>query len=205
MGWLAFDNKDTNYAKKAEKQEKQRQERITTGTGSINKAFEGFNDDFYNQRASAYQKFALPELSHQYQQTRNQLVFNLANRGLLKGGAANQQWNELSRTMAQGRQQIADSGLAQSQDLRRSVEGQKDTLLGNLYQSADPASAAAGATSAAASFATPSTFAPIGNMFGNIAQQYYLSQLINRNQPTSFVQPPSGSYSMAQPPTSSSY
>ncbi len=208
MGFLAFDvgsSKGDDYAKKAAKQEQERQDRIKTGMSSINDAFAGYDDNFYNQRAQAYQNFALPELSQQYQQNRNQLVFNLANRGLLRSSAADKQWNTLGRTMAQGRQGIVDAGIAQSQQLRRDVENQKDSLIGNLYQSADPAQAAEAATRTAASFAAPSTFAPLGNAFGNIAQQYYLSQLINKNQPNTFVQAPSYSTPAANPAVQSVY
>jgi len=207
MGFAIFDaaHGQKNYGKIAKKQEEARQSAIKTGTASIDTAFSGFNDDFYNQRAQAYQNYALPELSKQYQQTRNQLMFNLANRGMLHSGAANNQWSDLNRTNAQAKQQIVDTGLGQANDLRLKVEGQKNTLLDQLYQSADPARAAQGATATAASFTPPSTFQPLANSFGNIAQQYYLSALINKNQPTSFVQAPRESTDGYSSPTLSSY
>jgi len=209
MGFALFDaafSDSPSYGDQAAKQEKARQAAIDQGTSDINNAFAGYNTDFYNQRAKAYQQFALPQLSQQYQQTRNQLMFNLANRGLLHSGAANTQWGQLQRTNAQDKQQIADTGISQSQDLQRQVEGQKSNLIGQLYQAADPASAAKQATATAASFTPPSTFTPLANMFGNIAQQYYLSGLINRNQPTSYIQSGGGSSDAgALPPVSQGY
>jgi len=190
---LAFGG-DTDYAPSAAAAEKKRQAAITQGTASIDKAFSGFDDDFYNQRAKAYQDFALPQLSQQYHNTRNQILFNLANRGLLRSGTANAQWSKLQDTTNQSKQEIVDQGISQAQQLRRQVEGQKENLLNQLYQSADPASAARNATAQAASFTAPSTFAPLANMFGSIAQQYYDSQLINRNQAPSYIQQPNNDY-----------
>jgi len=191
-----------DYAATAEQQEKQRQQRITQGTQQINQAFSGFTPGFYQQRAQAYQDFALPQLAQQYETNRNQVGFNLANRGLLASGAANKNWSDLARSLGQAKQGIADQGISQAQGLQQQVEGQRNTLLNQLYQGADPAGAGASAVQTAAGYAQPSTFAPLGNMFGQLANQYYLSQLINAYRPTSYVQsPPSYSASAgALPP-----
>lgn len=180
----------TDYASVAQQQEALRQQRITKGTQAINKALSGFTPSFYQQRAQAYEDFALPQLAKQYETNRNQVGFNLANRGLLSGSAASKQWQNLAEDLGQAKQQIADTGIAQSQQLQQNVESQRQTLLNQLYQSADPANAASSAVNVAASYAQPSTFAPLSNMFGNLANQYYLSQLINSYRPTSYVSSP---------------
>jgi len=186
--------KTPNYANEAKKAERKRQEAIKTGTSDINSAFSGFDPSFYQQRAQAYQNYALPQLSQQYQQNRDQVGYNLANRGLLQSGAAGKQWSDLARTNAQAQQGIADSGIAQAQALQRQVEDARNQQLGFLNQSADPAAARQGAIATAASFQQPSVFAPIANEFQGLAQQYYLSQLINQNRPTSYVQSPTDTY-----------
>lgn len=183
-----------DYASEAAKAEKKRQAAITQGTGDINQQFSGFNPQFYQQRSQAYQDYALPQLSQQYQQNRDQVGYNLANRGLLKSGAAGKEWSDLARTNSQAQQGIADSGIAQAQALQRQVEDSKSQQLALLNQSADPAQARQGAISTAASFQQPSVFAPIANEFQGLAQQYYLSQLINQNRPTSYVQQPTGGF-----------
>ena len=183
-------HKGTDYASVAERQEQQRQQAIKQGTSSINQAFGGFTPSFYQQRAQAYEDFAMPQLAQQYLTNRNQVGFNLANRGMLASGAANKQWSDLARSMGQAKQQIADTAIGQSEQLQQGVEQQRQTLLNQLYQSADPAGAGAGAIQAAASYYQPSTFAPLGNMFSNFANQYYLSQLINSYRPSSYVSAP---------------
>lgn len=173
-----------DYSGQAAAAEKKRQALINQGTANINNAFSGFDQNFYNQRALAYQNFAMPQLADQYRQTRNQEMFGLANRGLLGGSAAGTTFSNLNRQMAQNQQAIVDTGLSQAQQLQRQVESGKSTLLDQLYQSADPAGARASAVDLAASYSAPGTFAQLGNMFGNVAQQYYLSQLINSTRPT---------------------
>jgi len=172
-----------DYAGMAQQQEQKRQQAITEGTAAIDKAYSGFTPGFYQQRVKAYEDFALPQLSQQYQANRNQIGFGLANRGLQASGTASKQWTDLGKAMGQAKQNIVDQGIAQSQQLQQQVEGQRNTLLSQLYQSADPASANAAATNTAANFAAPSAFPALGNMFSGLANTYYLSQLMNTYRP----------------------
>jgi hypothetical protein len=182
-----------DYAGEAASREAQRVSNISQGGRAINKAFAGFNDDFYKKRAQAYENYALPQVAQQYQTNKNQMGFGLANRGLLGGTAATNQFSLLNRTNAQAQQSIADQGVSQANALRQQVEQQKNQLLTNLYQSADPAQAGASAIATAAGFQTPSTFSAVANQFSGIADQYYLSQLMNNYKPTSYVNAPNTS------------
>lgn len=192
MGFVGFDlfHKGTDYASVAQQQEQQRQAAITKGTADINKAYAGFTPEFYQQRAQAYVDYAMPQVSQQYRQARNQIGFNLANRGLFGGSASGQQFSDLNRTMSQATQGVYDTGQSQAQQLQSNVEAAKNQQLSYLYQSADPSAAGAQAVSSAASFAQPSTFTPVANAFSNLMNQYYYSQLINSYRPTSFVSMP---------------
>jgi hypothetical protein len=184
-----------NYAGIAQQQEQNRQNLITQGTQNINKAFSGFDQNFYNQRAQAYQDYAMPQLAQQYDQMKGQVGFNLANRGLYGSSTGNKQYSDLNQQMGVQKQAIADTGRSQAQALQNQVQSQQNALLGQLYQSADPTSAAQAATNTAASFQAPQAFAPLGNMFANLANQYYQSQLINAYRPTSYVSLPQGQQS----------
>jgi hypothetical protein len=143
------------------------------------KSFEGFQEPFYEKRAQDYVNFALPQLSQQYQQSRNAMLFGLANRGLGQSSVANQASSNLERQVGQGRQEIADTGIAQANQLRKDVEGARQQAISQLYQSADPAQALQGAVRNAMNFQAPSTFAPISNMFTGLAQQYATNQILN--------------------------
>jgi hypothetical protein len=172
-----------DYGETAAQQEQLRESAIAQGTSSINNAFSGFTPSFYQQRAQDYVNFAQPQLAQQYQTNRNQIGFGLANRNLLGSGAADQQWSNLARAMGQAQQQIADTGQGQANALQQQVENQRQTLYNQLYQSADPAGANQAAVQTAATYAQPSVFPAVGNLFTNLANQYYLSQLINAYRP----------------------
>jgi hypothetical protein len=168
-----------DYGGQAAAQEQQRQQAINQGTSQINNAFAGFTPDFYSNYAKSYTDFAQPQLEQQYEGARNQIGFNLANRNLLNSGTSQKQWSDLATAMGQAQQNVVDTGQQQAQQLQRQVESAKSSEIGTLYQSADPAGAAASATSTAASFAAPPTFAPLANSFANLLNQYYVGQLIN--------------------------
>lgn len=186
----AFSGGGTDYGQIALQQEQARQAAINTGTTAISNAYSGFTPDFYSQRAKAYDDFALPQLANQYQQTQNDIGFDMGNRNLLGGSAARTAFSNLNTNNDQAKQGIVDAGIQQSQSLENQVNASKDQQLNYLYQTADPAGAGAGATADAASFAAPSTFAPLVNQFNSLISQYYAQQLINNYQSTSYVQPP---------------
>ena len=174
-----LDSEGPDYGKEAAKAENERQERIRQGTADVNTTFAGFTPTFYDDRAKAYTNFALPQLAGQYQTTRNQLLQNLASRGLLKSSSASKQGSTLEKTARAAGQTISETGRAQAQDLERQVEDRRNSILGLLYQSADPASARSSAVTTAASFRQPSAFAPLVNVFSNLANQYYSSALLD--------------------------
>jgi hypothetical protein len=181
-----------DYAQQATDAEAKRQQKITQGTQSINKAFSGYTPQFYQNREKAYMDYAMPQFAQQYNTTKGQIGFGIANKGLEGGSAAKKQWSDLARTTAVGQQSLADSARGQAQQLQTDVAGAKNNLLNMLYQSADPASAGAQATATASSFQAPSTFAPIANQFSGLINQYYLSQILN-NRPVSAPTTMSGS------------
>lgn len=190
-----------NYADQAAQQEARRQAAIKKGTTDIDNAFAGFTPDFYKKREQAYQDFAMPELGKQYDQTKSQIGFNLANRGLTTSGAANRQWGELAKTMTSAKQNVVDSGISQAQMLQQQVEASKNQQLANLYQSADPSNAGSQAVASAASFARPSTFPALASQFNGLLNQYYTSQLINSFKPMSYVASPNDKGSSVSWPT----
>lgn len=153
--------------------------------------FAGYNDNFYNQRARAYEDYALPQLGQQYQTTKNALNYNLANRGLLGGSVSNQENNDLNLTMGQQKQGIADQGLQQAQQLKSDVQNSKLQAISQLYQTANPAQAQSSALADASRFTAPSAFAPLANGFSNLVNQYAMNQQIAGYQ----QQPGMGGYS----------
>lgn len=141
--------------------------------------FEGFQEPFYEQRAQDYVNFALPTLAEQYRSNRDSIGFGLANRGLGQSSVETKAMSELEREAGKGRQTIADAGLNQANQLRQGVEQARQQAVSQLYQSADPAQALQGAVRNAIGFQQQPVFAPISNMFTNLAQQYATQRLLN--------------------------
>lgn len=174
-----------DFGASARRDEEQRQARIKVGTGEIDKAFAGFNPQFFQQRANDYYAFANPQLGRQFGQTRDAVMGDLANRGLFRSSARDRAVSNLNTELATQRQGIYDEGQKQAQQLQQNVEGSRANALQLLYQSADPGQAAGMAQRSAASAQAPSMFAPIGNLFSNLANMYYTRKLINTgNQST---------------------
>lgn len=175
-----------SFGSSAAAAEKQRQMKIAAGTQGVNDQFAGFNPQFYQQRAQDYYNFAQPQLGQQFQQTKQAVLGNLANRGLSNSSTRNQQVGGLNRELANQRQGLYDTGQQQAQSLQQQVEQSRGNALNLLYQSADPGAATGQAQRAAAGFSVPSAFAPVGNLFSNLANMYYTKQLINNgNRSTS--------------------
>ncbi len=190
----AFGGGTPDYAGQAKKAERKRQARITSGMGAIDSAFVGYNPQFYKNRENAYVDFAMPQLAGQYRNTRNQIGFGLANRGLTQSSAAQSQWSNLARTTGEAKQGIAEAGRGQANELQRQVQTARNSLVSQLYQTADPAQAGRAAVDTAASFRTPSTFAPLANAFSGLLNQYYVGALLNNSKGQGSFQVPSTEY-----------
>lgn len=145
--------------------------------------FEGFQEPFFKERAQAFEKFALPQFADQFQQAREAQAFGLANRGLSNSSVSRLADSRLQRTATRGKQNITDQGLEQANSLRRDIEAARQTALNQLFQTADPSRATASAIDAAAGFRIPSTFAPIANIFGDLANQFAINQSLNSFRP----------------------
>jgi hypothetical protein len=152
--------------------------------------YQGFGDDFYKQREQDYVNYAMPQLADQYQQTKNAMNFGLANRGLTASSAADKEKFDLEKQNLIAKQQIGDTARGQSQALKRSIEDQRNALISQLYQTADPAGARRSAIDSASQFAQPSIYPAMGQAFGSLAQQYYLNSIYRGTPPTSYVTPP---------------
>jgi hypothetical protein len=145
-------------------------------------SFEGYQPSFFNQRAQDYVNFALPQLQQQYGNNFRSIMYNLANRGLLRSTTREKAMSDLNVAAGQGAQAIYDTGRGQAQQLRNDLESARQNAINMLYQTADPGRAMQTALAAGANASAPSTFAPIANMFSNLANQYYMSQVLQQYQ-----------------------
>ena len=169
------------------------------------RSFEGFQPEFFEKRAQAYVNYALPQVAEQYRGARNALVYGLSNRGLQQSSQATTGRENLERTAGTARQNVADTGLAQADQLRRDIEQARQQNIQQLYQSADPARAFQSAISTAAGFQRPSAFPPVANMFANLANQYYINQVLNSYKQAPYGNTPYSLAGLLAPTGSSTY
>lgn len=178
-------HKEPKYGDEAAKTEQLRQDRIKQGTAEVEAAFGSFAPSFFDERAKSYVDYAMPQLASQYQTARNQLLTNLASRGLLSSSVGQRQASSLTKQTEGAKQSIFETGRAQAQDLERQLQDRKNAIIGQLYQSADPANARASAVSTAASFRQPSAFAPLANTFADMTNTFYTNKLIEATRRSS--------------------
>ena len=180
---MSFGSSDAGAQARA--QQEQQQKQIEQATSQINKSFAGFTPQFYNQRAQAYENYALPQYQQQFQDTQNQLGFKLAGQGLSDSSQATQLGEKLGQQGSQAQQQIAQTGIQGAQSLQQQVEQERQNLIGQANAASDPLSVANSAIGTAASFTAPSAFAPVGQFFQNFANTYLAGALNNLYSPNS--------------------
>lgn len=149
----------------------------------------GFNDDFYNQRKQAQLDVQLPQMGQQFQQTQKGLAYQLANKGLLRSSTATNLGQSLKNEFGFQKQNLDQAAQQSSNQLRSSVEGQRQQIVGQLEASADPAAALSLATGAATSLNAPSTFAPLANLFSNWQNLYLANQVGQQSQQQQMFNP----------------
>jgi hypothetical protein len=150
--------------------------KIKAATEDINKVFAGYGPAFYAQRAKDYENYALPELARQFGQQQKQATYKLAGSGLGKSSAARDLNQQLQFTKSQQQQNIANAAMGQANQLKQQMAQQQQGLISQANMASDPASIANAALTTASTYAAPSAFAPIGDLFSNFANQYLTRQ-----------------------------
>lgn len=164
-------------------QEEKRKQGIKAATSKINDAFAGYDDKFYGQRTNENLDYLLPQVQEQFQQTQNQLGFNLANRGLGKSSQARNYGESLGVEMGKKKQEVSNMALDASRNLRQSIEGQRANLIGMAQTASDPDSVAQAAKTGAMAFGAPSTLAPVGGLFRDWSNMFLAKQQGNLYNP----------------------
>lgn len=172
---MCFGGDDASKA--IQQQEAQRAGLIQQGVGNINRAFSGFDQNFYNRQRNAVLAAQLPQVGDQFRQQRNQLGYNLAGQGLLRSSAGAGLASALTKELSQQQQNVSNQATQAVQGLQGQIGAQKGQLLSQLQQSADPTLAGQRALESATQFSAPSLVQPLGNLFQNWANIYLAGQV----------------------------
>lgn len=156
-------------AKEQRADEVARQNRIKSGMGRIDEIFGGFNQDFYDGRAKAYEAYAMPQVDRAYGRTKDDLVYALARSGLLDSSAGQAKNAELGEEFDQNRVDVANRGLETANRARSDVENVRSGLVSQLNATGDDQAAAQGAIRQAQNLNEPQGFSPLGQLFASFA------------------------------------
>ena len=167
---MCMSSSDPGQAALANQQ--QQQAAIQAATGQINKAFAGFDPKFYNDYTQANEAYGLGQLAPQLQNTQDQLGFKLAGQGLQNSGSADKLGASLQTEAGNQKQNIVNSALGATNTLQQNVNQQKSNLINEANVANDPSTVSNQALGVASSFSAPSPIAPIGQAFGNWANQW---------------------------------
>lgn len=158
-------NAASKAAKTARADEVARQERIRSGTTSINDTFGQFDDNFYNGLRQSFVDFARPQLDEQYGKARDQLTFALARSGTLDSSMRGERAAELQKANDLNLQDITGQARQYENDTRTNVEKARADLIAMLQATGDDQGAANAALSRAQILTSPPSYSPLGQLF----------------------------------------
>lgn len=162
-----------------QQQQRQNQAALNQSLAGIDKAFMGFNEPFYNNVRNSYLQYQLPALQNQYQQAKDAMTYGLASRGLGQSSAAERAAAGLSSQQSAARSSLAGSATDAENAMRQQIAQEKAQLYGQAQNAQFPGQMVQQALTTAATTQAPSTFAPLGQMFGNIGTMWLANKQAN--------------------------
>ena len=163
------DKSAANAARDARNRETERQKRLTEGRTSIDSAFAGFDDPYYEGISKSYADFAQPQLDEDYAEQKKRLIYALSRGSGLASTNAGQKQAKLRDTYERGKQQILSKGQEYGTNARKDVSDSRSRLLSVLSSTEDPSTVANEAVREAAVLRTAPSFDPIGSVFSDFA------------------------------------
>lgn len=126
-----------------------------------------FNDDFFNARGQAYRDWATPQVEDQWADTRRELEFWLARRGLTNSTVAADRYADAETEYGRVRQGIDDEANNLAASARTDVANARAGAVSALTASNDPTAGLSVARDRVGALSTQPTFSPLGTLFAN--------------------------------------
>jgi hypothetical protein len=170
-------------AQQQQNDETQRENNISAGKASIDNAFSGFNDDYFNKYTQAQIDAANQQINNQYGVASDQLNAALAGRGIDNSTIAGSYYKNLQQTETGAQGDAANTAADNTNALKNNVEQQKANLYSLNTGSADPSTIATEATGAATALKPPQAFTSLGNLFSGVLAPLATAATANNYSP----------------------
>lgn len=164
----------------AQQREADRQSRIKQGMSRIDGAFQGFDDNYYRDYATAQNEYNMPQMDKQYLDAEKELTFRHARAGTLNSSMSATNIADLAKQNATNRAAVLAQGDRAAADLRSNVAANKAAITNQLYSTSDPDLASNAALTASKNLgADQPSLSPLSALFqlpivgaGNYMQGY---------------------------------
>jgi hypothetical protein len=180
-------------------QEDKRQVAIASGMDSIDSAFKGFDQPFYDGVKKSYTDFAQPQLDRQWGDAKEQLGYALDRAGIRNSSAAGRAQADAQYQHDQAEQSLTDTAQQTATGVQGQVQGARTAVTGQLNADANAGEAQSNAIAQSNLLGIKPTFSPIGNLFQNLtgnlslyAQGYPLIGTAGYSGPTGIGAPAGG-------------
>lgn len=145
--------------------EQQRQAKIKSGEGLIDKAFEQFNGGFYDKYRDDYLGHYNPQVDKQFTDSRQDLRYNLARARTQDSTQGQRNFGDLIAEYSKRRAEVGSNALNAVNTYKGNVDQQKNELYQQNLLAADPTKAAQSAAGKVGALQTTPAYQPLGDLF----------------------------------------
>lgn len=152
--------------------EQARQNRINQSIAGINNTFSQFNDGWFNNKRNDYLSYYNPQVEQQYNEAKQNTLFQLARQGLTDSSAGAKVYSDLARDYGNQKQSIESGANSYVQQARSQVEAQRNNLVNQATATANPQASANAATNAVGSLQMiqpQGGYSPLAGLFNTFA------------------------------------
>jgi hypothetical protein len=161
---------DGGAAERARQQEEQRQARIRQGMAGIDSALKPFNDSYFNNKATNYTGYYMPQLGQQYDDALSALKLQLSSSGLGGSSAGAFGLARLAKEFADRKAEIQGKASEYANQARGNIQDLRSSLVSQLNATSDPQAAIQAANNQAyIQQNRPDSFSPLTSAFSNLA------------------------------------
>lgn len=155
---------------RAEAEAARRRANIETGMGNIDRAFSGFNDNYYNQVGTDYRNYYLPQVNKQAEEARRQMLFNASRAGTRSSSEYNRQLADLDENVRLRTNEIDSGANARINEARADIARQRSNQVSSLNASQGELAANSPFLTGQVSATAPTlaAFSPLGDLFSGL-------------------------------------